>query len=94
MRAHIRPALVLLAFPVVTGVAYPAVVTAVAQLLFPRQANGSLIVGGRQDRRLVAHRPAVRRPEVLLEPSLGHEPVRLQRGRLVRVEPGPDQSRT
>lgn len=32
----------------VTGVAYPAVVTALAQLLFNRQANGSLVaVGGR-----------------------------------------------
>ena len=45
MRAHIRPALVLLiAFSVLTGLIYPAVVTGVAQLVFPRQANGSLIV--------------------------------------------------
>src|SRR5436190_8538236 len=29
---------------VVTGVAYPAIVTAIAQVVFPRQANGSLIV--------------------------------------------------
>src|SRR6185436_9545443 len=28
----------------VTGLAYPAIVTAVAQLVFPHQANGSLIV--------------------------------------------------
>jgi K+-transporting ATPase ATPase C chain len=28
----------------VTGIAYPAVVTAIAQLAFPYQANGSLIV--------------------------------------------------
>jgi len=45
MRAHIRPALVLLIlFSVLTGLVYPAVVTGVAQLVFPRQANGSLIV--------------------------------------------------
>ena len=45
MRAHIRPALVLLIlFSVLTGLIYPAVVTGVAQLVFPRQANGSLIV--------------------------------------------------
>ena len=45
MRAHIRPALVLLIlFSALTGLVYPAVVTGVAQLVFPRQANGSLIV--------------------------------------------------
>src|SRR5882672_8796637 len=45
MRAHIRPALVLLiVLSVLTGPIYPAVVTLVAQLIFPRQANGSLIV--------------------------------------------------
>src|SRR5215468_1528271 len=45
MRAHIRPALMLLiVFSVLTGLVYPAVVTGIAQLVFPRQANGSLIV--------------------------------------------------
>ena len=45
MRAHLRPALVLLVLlSVVTGVVYPLVVTGVAQIVFPRQANGSLIV--------------------------------------------------
>src|SRR5689334_22711246 len=45
MRAHLRPALVLLiAFSVLTGLIYPAVVTGIAQLVFPHQANGSLIV--------------------------------------------------
>jgi len=45
MRVHIRPALVLLIlFSVLTGLIYPAVVTGIAQLVFPRQANGSLIV--------------------------------------------------
>ena len=40
--------LVLIALTGVTGVAYPLLVTGVAQLLFPRQANGSLIeVDGR-----------------------------------------------
>lgn len=41
----LRPTLVLLfALSLVTGVAYPLAVTAVAQLAFPRQANGSLVV--------------------------------------------------
>lgn len=42
---YLRPALVLLlAMTLVTGVAYPAIVTAVAQVAFPHQANGSMIV--------------------------------------------------
>ena len=45
MRAHLRPAIVSLALlSVVTGLAYPAIVTVVAQLIFPHQASGSLIV--------------------------------------------------
>jgi K+-transporting ATPase ATPase C chain len=42
---QVRPAIVmLLVLSVVTGLAYPALVTAVAQAVFPHQANGSLIV--------------------------------------------------
>jgi len=45
MNEQIRPALtLLLVLTLVTGVAYPLTVTGLAQLLFPRQANGSLIV--------------------------------------------------
>jgi len=45
MRSEIRPALVLLlVFTVLTGVVYPLVLTGVAKLVFPRQAEGSLIV--------------------------------------------------
>jgi K+-transporting ATPase ATPase C chain len=44
MVKQLRPALVSLALlTVVTGVLYPVVVTGIAQILFPRQANGSLI---------------------------------------------------
>src|SRR5882724_7986539 len=45
MLAHVRAAIVsLVLLSVVTGIAYPAVVTAIAQAVFPHQANGSLIV--------------------------------------------------
>jgi K+-transporting ATPase ATPase C chain len=45
MRSLFRPALtILFIFAVLTGLFYPLAVTGIAQLLFPRQANGSLIV--------------------------------------------------
>jgi K+-transporting ATPase ATPase C chain len=45
MKSQFRPALVvLILFTLVTGVIYPLVVTGIAQVVFPRQANGSLIV--------------------------------------------------
>ena len=45
MLTHVRAAIVsLVLFTVVTGVVYPTLVTVIAQLVFPHQANGSLIV--------------------------------------------------
>lgn len=45
MIAHLRPALMsLFLLTLITGVAYPLLVTGIAQLVFPYQANGSLIV--------------------------------------------------
>ena len=45
MRAQLKTAIVLLALlTLMTGVIYPLVVTVIAQVAFPAQANGSLIV--------------------------------------------------
>jgi potassium-transporting ATPase KdpC subunit len=47
MKSQLRPALVVFGvLTLVTGVAYPLVVTAVGQGLFPHAANGSLVPGG------------------------------------------------
>lgn len=48
-RGVVRPALVSAAFfMVVTGIAYPLATTGLAKLLFPRQAEGSLVIANGQ----------------------------------------------
>jgi K+-transporting ATPase ATPase C chain len=47
LRSALRPSLVMLVlFTVLTGLAYPALLTGIAQLVFPAQANGSLVRDG------------------------------------------------
>jgi K+-transporting ATPase ATPase C chain len=46
LRNQFRPAIVMtLLLMAITGFVYPGIVTGIAQLFFPRQANGSLVLG-------------------------------------------------
>ena len=81
---------------VLLGLAYPLVMTGFAQVAFPGRADGSLVERGRQDRRVVADRPVLRRqPGVLPEPAVRGRR-RLRPAGVVGVqprsrEPGPDR---
>ena len=72
------------------GIVYPFVVTGLAQVLFPRQANGGLITRERKDRRLAPDRPAVFLARIFsLAPLRGGQ--RLRRRQLGRLESRPHQ---
>lgn len=50
LQSQLRPAIVgTFALMILTGLIYPIIVTALAQVIFPRQANGSLITNSKGD---------------------------------------------
>ena len=71
---HLRAALVLVFLTVITGLVYPALVTGIAQVAFPFQADGSLVHRqGRVRGSALIGQPFCR-PPLFLGPAFGNQP--------------------
>ena len=94
LRRVLWPAIaMLIAMTVLTGAAYPALITVVAQGRLPAPGERLDARGRRQNDRLEPDRPVLRPAEVFLGPSVGrrcdgHQPVRVRRERLGGLQPG------
>ena len=106
VRQHIAALRLLLVFTVVTGIIYPVVMVAIAQVAFHNQANGSLVsyhsrvVGSsllcqefvdRQGQPAAAVLPAA---PVRRDPVRRQERLRLRPQVLLGVQPWPEQPRS
>ncbi len=82
--------LLFVALSLLTGVLYPAAVTVLAQVMFPQQANGSIMYMSRwYANRVVVDRPAFFRAEILLAETFCDGGFPLQRPGFGRVKSGP-----
>ena len=63
--------LMTIATTVLLGIIYPLVVTGIAQVLFPKKANGQLIEANGKDHRIPHHRAGVHRPRLFPPSALG-----------------------
>ena len=73
-------ALALVALSLITGIVYPLAVTAVAQVVFPRQAQGSLVQEGEREVGSSLIGQPFSQPKLLLEPTLSDRALLVQRG--------------
>ena len=90
---QLKPAVMMLVWlSLITGVAYPLLVTGIAQLIFPAQANGSLVVrDGKPVGSSLIGQP-FDAPKYFWGRPVRHGAPRLQRRRVRRLQPGPPES--
>ena len=88
IRSQLRPAiLIFLVLTLVTGICYPLLITGIAQLAFPAQANGNLIVHDGKVVGSALHRAAVHITEIFLGQTFCNHARTLQCRTLIRLEP-------
>ena len=81
----ITAVLMTIATTVLLGILYPLLVTGLAQVIFPKQANGELILRTRTCGWLAADRSAVFRARLFPFPALGRGSGRLRCQRFRRL---------
>ena len=92
MVSQLRPAFMsFLLLTIITGLIYPFVVTGVAQVIFPGQANGSLIYQNGQAVGSTLIGQPFRRSKIFLGAPFGDLALSGQRSGFFRLQLGPDE---